>query len=120
MKIKLNKEVITLAEVEQAKKFAEENSWIDKETVVMGAIYNVKAYHEAENIYDLKLIGTPELTVEKNHYQMVIWCNCLVKYYFEGCWFMAEISMDLTAAITEDKAESFIILYGEKGSKVIQ
>ena len=119
MKIKLNKEVITLAEIEQAKEFAEENSWIDKETVIMGATYNVKAYHETESIFDLTLIGTPELTVEKNHYQMVIWCKCFVKYYHEG-WVMAEISMDLTAAITENKAESYIIVYGEKENKVIQ
>ena len=119
MKIKLNKEVITLAEIEQAKEFAQDYSWIDKETVIMGATYNVKAYHETESIFDLELIGTPELTVDKNHYQMVIWCKCFVKYHCKGCRFMAEISMDLSAAIS-GKAESFIIVYGEKENKVIE
>ena len=121
MKIGLDKQVITISEIKEAKEFAAENTWMDVSTVENAASRNVAAFFNREDYYfAVELIGTPVLTVSKNHYHFTIWCECWAKFTYEGKRHIAEISMDLSAAAIDGKAESFIILYDEYANKTVE
>ena len=120
MKIGLDKKVITLAEIKEAKEFAAENDWMNVSTVESAASRNVAAFfNKEEYFFAVTLIGKPVLTVSKNHYHLTIWCECWVEFLYEGKRYVAKISMDLSAAAIDGKAESFIVLYQESANKTV-
>lgn len=63
MKISLDKETITLANVEAAKQFAKENDWIGKDELRQCADLVIRKYHScAYNLVD-EIISLPRLEV---------------------------------------------------------
>lgn len=108
MKIKLDKETITLAEAQQAKEFAAENDWIDKniiESVVCGNL-GVHAMFEG-------LIGTPELTVTKNNFRLTVWVRCWALFYRDGKRRIAKVSADVLKWVQDAEKEAFIVEFEE-------
>lgn len=121
MKITLDKKVITMDEVAEAKEYAKDRSWMaDKDIIESGAIVCLEKYYGlGQLIFDNKVIGTPELTVNKNHYALTIWCECLITYWREGKTHFAKLSFDLVRAYEDRNAECFIVVFDEADSRCI-
>lgn len=120
MKITLDKKVITLDEVATAKEFAKDHEWIDMGIINTAAIRCLEKYYGlGQPIFDNKVIGKPELTVNKNRFQMTVWCECLVTYWREGKTHYAKLSFDLIRAYEEQDVDCFIIVFDETDSRCI-
>ena len=120
MKITLDKNVITLAEVATANNYAKENAWIaDKEVIKTTAIACLEKYYgTGKEIFDVKLIGMPDVKITKNHYDLTVWCECCVWYWRDGKDHVAKLSYDLTRAC-EQTIECFIIVLDQVDCRCI-
>lgn len=108
MKIKLDKRVITLEEVQQAKEFAAENDWIDVDTiesVVRGNLGKHAMFDE--------LIGKPELKVTKNDFRLTVWVECWARFFRDGKRRIAKVSADVLKWTQNAEKAAFIVEYEE-------
>lgn len=72
MKITLNKDVITLAELKAAKELAADyKSWVTPDILEGWA-------NLAAGTNGWKLIKIQKMEVEKNHFQLTIWAECIL------------------------------------------
>lgn len=79
MKITLNKQVITLAEVQEAKELAADyKSWVTSDILESWA--NLAAGTDG-----WKLIQVQKLEVAKNHFKLTIWAECLLMGFDGFC-----------------------------------
>lgn len=113
MKIKLDKETITLAEVQRAKEFAAENDWIDVpviEEVVRGNV-------GGDRVPSVQIIGKPELKVAKNDFRLTIWVDCWAEFSrFESDAterYVAKVNADVLKWMNSKEKAAFIVEYKE-------
>lgn len=79
MKITLNKKVITLAEVEEAKALAADyKSWVTPSILEFWA-------NLAAGVDGWKLMQVQKMEVEKNHYELTIWAECILMGFDGFC-----------------------------------
>lgn len=79
MKITLNKEVITLAEAPAAKELANDyKSWVTPDILESWA-------NLAAGLDGWKLIKIQKMQVEKNHYKLTIWAECVLMGFDGFC-----------------------------------
>jgi len=121
MKITLNKDAISLAEAPIAKEYATDHAWMADQCVINPTIMACleKYYGKGQPILDTKMVGAPKLEVNKNHYCMTIWCECLVTYWREGKTHFAKLSYDLEMAHNEMGVDCFMIVFDEVDSRCI-
>lgn len=120
MKITLNKKTITLVGVAAAKEFAKDRAWMaDMDIIETGAIRCIEKYYGlGQPIFDNKVI-TANLQVDINHWEMTIWCDCLITYWREGKTHYAKCSFDLVRAYEQNEIDCFIIVFDESDSRCI-
>lgn len=127
MKISIDKQTVTLAEVAEAKEMTVTYDYLaDKDAILEAAARCLNAYGEKHNErfdgdhfgYVEGLIGTPSLTVIKNHFVLTVWCECLVKYWHDG-YHMADLSFDLVRAYDNVGIDCFIQMYDKVASECI-
>lgn len=121
MKIKLDKRVITLDEASAAKEYLADHTWMsDMDVITTGATRCLEKYYGlGQPILDEKVIGAPELTVNKNHYELTVWCDCLITYWREGKTHFAKLSFDLVRAYDDTSIDCFIVVFDEADSRCI-
>lgn len=84
MKIKIDREQITLAQKNEAIEMAKTESWIDADTLKSCAARILKAHHGVENVYVGELLSVGELKVTVNHYQLTVWADRVTVDYAVG------------------------------------
>ena len=121
MKITLDKRVITLDEVSTAKEYAKERAWMaDMDIINTAAKCCLEKYYGlGQPIFDNKVIGNPDLMVNKNHYELTVWCECLITYWQEGKTHFAKLSFDLVRAYEQSEVDCFLIVFDEVDSRCI-
>ena len=78
MKIAIDKEVITLAEAEAAKKMAKDyGEWLDSDTLESMANRVVREFRNCI----LKLVKINKVEICKNHYQLTVWAEVILESY---------------------------------------
>lgn len=72
MEITLNKQVITLAEVKEAKELAADyKSWVTHDILESWA-------NLAAGTNNWKLLNVQRMEVEKNHFKLTVWAECIL------------------------------------------
>ena len=123
MKIGIEKEMVTLAEVAQAKEMINTYDYMADNGVIKEAAHRcIDAYidkcNAPDNAYFDCLIGKPKLYVTKNHFELTIWCECIVKYWQQGMH-IAELSFDLIRAHDNTSIDCFIQVFDRVASECI-
>lgn len=120
MKIQLKKDALLMSETDDAKRFAEEHSWLDRETITTGIILNLRKYHNDDMINAVDLLAMPKLYVAKNHYRLCVWAeDAKVQYNYynhdehKTHWCFAVVSFDVTDSLASE-ASAYIRCYEEK------
>lgn len=117
MKISIDKDCITLSEVEKAKEFAQENAWIDKEIVTDCARKVLQKYYK-EYVQIDKLSSVGKLEVTKDHWEMAIWASDVTVQYWHHGPHTAIIGMNLTDNIS-DNVHAFLQVFDRTYSDCI-
>lgn len=122
MKIGIEKETVTMAEAEQAKEMINAYDYIDNDIIMEAACRCLVAYDEKYGIHDTAfaecLLGKPKLYVTKNHFELTIWCECIVKYWQQGSH-IAELSFDLIRAYDNTSIDCCIQVFDKVASECI-
>lgn len=113
MKIRIDKEHITIAQKAEAEAMAKDESWIDAETLQNCAARILKAHHETETIFVEKLLSTGSLTVTVNHWNLTVWVDGVtVEYTAEARPSIAIIAFDVLRECREEgRPEAFLQVF---------
>ena len=125
MSIKLDKKVITLEQVEEAKQYAQDNEWMKDSSVIRAAADKVlQCFYEDGYNFSPDLVSKPDLKVSINHYHLTIWCEVVVSYWYDSGEHFARIGMDLVdsynASYQDDvRACAFVIVFDVNDCRTI-
>ena len=113
MKIKIDREHISIAQKEEAANMAKTESWIDAETLKTYAARILKAHHNTEHVYVENLLAAGELKVTVNHWQLTVWADAVTVAYSVGSDpKIAILSFDVLRECREEfPPESFTQVY---------
>ena len=109
-KITLDKNVITLAELNEAKEMAKDfQSWLDNDAIESFANRALKNVINGHG----RLIKINNIEITKNHYKLCCWCEVIIKTF--DMFFVT--SFDLSQANNgEEKIDNYTQVYELKKS----
>lgn len=112
MKISICKDTITLAKLEEAKEFAQDNSWIGKDEIKDCAGKVLKKLH-GDTVYISDVISTGKLEVTIDHcIDMCVYAHDVIVRYWLYQERIAVICMNLTDCM-DDRPHGFVRSFGQ-------
>lgn len=104
----------TPAEVAAARAWArcEGLDWIESDDVERAVTLALRAWHDhSESIWDVQILGKPDIHIAMNHYKYTLWCECKVMYEVGAAYMFAEVHFDLYRALINEIIDAFVIEY---------
>lgn len=113
MKISINRDVITLAQKQEALEMSKaESEWIDANALKdMAARIICQYYGKETGEYINEVVQLPRLSVTMNHYRMTIWADDMIVTYYHDGPKMAILCFDVIWMNQGQKPEAFLQVF---------